>query len=451
MGRIPRAKRRTRRGWRWRRGDTGRWVWKLLVSWRLVGAAELILRSPSYAFGRGKLVLPPPVAYQIRSVGTTSQANKAGAIFRNGCTYPGWVATNGDVGISKYVHSTGVSTSFTLAASFEADIHDNAALMFTPDGHILAAWSAHNAIGILYYRVSTNVEDISAWGTTQSISVQSANAYQQWDYLSTPGRYYMRYRAGDYSQKVRSTTDLSTWDTERTWVSNGIQRPYTMSMSNGTNRIDFVFTSGHPDETVSSMYHAYMLVDAAGVETWFKSDGTSITGPATPANATLIYDGTTNEAWVTAVTYGADGFLRVLFTKYIVTGSDHRHCFTRWTGSAWTTAVEITPTGGQLYSAQPWSDPQCTFDAQHPDAVYLGKLVSSNIELQEWATTDSGATWSKVRDITTASGTTGGHLIHSFTPMSPAGHDGRAAVTWCRGWVDNYVADYATEIMAIGR
>lgn len=367
------------------------------------------------------------------------------AVFRNGATYIGWVNSAGTCGISKLVHSTGSVTHFSLSATaMENDDHNNTAIQFLPDGRILALYCKHNDTAGLRYRISTNPEDISDWGSEALLgAVTLPVTYSNPHYLNAVGKTYVWYRSGEGGGIGPKPTncrafDGTTWDAERTWITNTNARPYLKSVNNGIDRIDFVFTNGHPRDTPCSVYHCYMQLDA-GVEKFYKTDGTLIgTGPVTPADATLIYDGSSIDGWVWDITYGHDGHPRVLFARFPTT-TDHRYMYARWTGSVWTAPVEITSGGTYLYLAEAnYSGGMC-FDTQNPDVVYLSKQVGSYWEVQEWSTPDGGLTWAKARDITSAS------TVRNCRPYSPRNHDGRCAVLFWRGTYSTYI-NYNTAI-----
>lgn len=377
---------------------------------------------------------PTNPAFELVANGTQTLYSQPLSAFAGGKTFVGWVNASGDVGVTAYDHASGTATSFTLSSAFEANAHNNGTVLVRQDGRLVCCWSKHNeSPGTVHYRVSTSPLDISAWGAEQTFSVSTDNTYNLQAYLSTPNRYYVCFRAAAAGSRVRSTQDWVTWDTERTWVQNGTERPYVVWRSNGIDRIDVFFSSGHPNEVVSSLYHAYVLVDAVGAEIWYKSDGTLIgAGPVTPGNATLVYEGSTYDGWNSDILVGRDGFPRVLFQQYRDVGVDHRHMYSRLTDAGWTTPVEVCAAGGYLYATQVWSDGQACFDAQNPDVVYASVTVAGKKRLQEWRTDDHGASWRFVRTLNT-------DTDHSdFTPSSPEGHDGRAAVVWNYGSYINY-------------
>lgn len=366
------------------------------------------------------------------------------AVFRNGATYIGWVNSAGTCGISKLVHSTGVVTSFALSATgLEIDDHNNTAVHFLPDGRIMALYCKHNDTSGMRYRISTYPEDISAWSAEVLLgALTKPVSYSNPHYLSATEKTYLHYRSGlggssTNPMNVRAF-DGASWDAERTWITQNDERPYIKSVSNGVDRIDFLLTNCHPNEGQAKVYHCYMQLDGS-VEKLYKSDGTLIgTGPVTPADCTLIYDGSTVDAWIWDIAYGHDGHPRVLFSRFPST-TDHRYMFTRWTGATWTAPVEIAAGGTYLYAAEPYYSGGLCFDAQNADVVYLSMQVGSYWEVQEWRTPDSGLTWAKARDITTAS------TVRNCRPYSPRNHDGRCAVLFWRGTYTNYTT-YSTAI-----
>lgn len=402
--------------------------------------------SAPYSPVAGGRVAPwlPPVTARVNGFGT--QQSTPAVAYRNGATYMGWVANNGIIGVTKYVHETGVSSSFTLWSTGDENAHNSATVTFLADGRLVCFYSQHPDPVGLRYRISTNPEDITAWGDQQTLDVYvdvNGTAYNVPFQLSNSGKTYVVYRAGDWSQKMRATSDFVTFDAERTVVSNGSQRPYIACYSNGVDRVDFFFNSGNPLQITTSLYHAYMLVDTSGVETWFASDGTAITAPATPSNATLVYTGASNaRAWNWDIVRLDNGHIWALWTKFIAE-SDHRVMFSKWDGVAWSN-IEITPNGG-VTDTQEYSDGKACFDGNNPNIVYLCSSVgAANSELQAWWTPDDGATWAKVADITKNSGK------QQSTPRSPRGHDGHAAVLCYSGAVSHY-ASYNTDIIFSGR
>lgn len=367
------------------------------------------------------------------------------AVYRNGAVYIGWVNSSGTSGISKHVIATGVTTSFNLSSvGLQTDDHNNTAIQFLSDGRIMAIYGRHNDSAGMRYRISTNAEDISAWSPEVVLPVTLPYTYSNPHFLSTTGKIYCHYRSGEGGwgtnpMKVRAF-DGSTWDTEREWIVQTGERPYIKACNNGVDRIDFLLTNCHPNEGASSIYHCYMQLDS-GVEKFYRSDGTLISnGPVTPAECTLLYDGTAVDAWVWEIAYGSDGHPRAVFARFPTT-TDHRYMFSRWTGSEWTAPTEITTGGTYLYSGEVNYSGGIAFEENNPNVVYLSKQVGSAWEVQEWATQDSGATWAKVCDVTAGSGSG----IKNCRPYSPKGHPWNRATLFWSGTYTTYT-NYHTAI-----
>lgn len=368
------------------------------------------------------------------------------AIYASGKTFIGWISADGSVGISSYAHASKTVSSFVLHAALQVDDHDQPSILILPDGRIACFYCKHNTENIMRYRISDSAHDISSFGAEASFASTWGNpTYANPRYLSDNGKTYLHFRGwgaqADGICRSVSTTDFATWGSEASWFVQSGQRPYVKSITNNVDRIDFLLTNAHPNEAVSSVYHCYMQLDS-GVEKFYKTDGTYIgTDTIAPSSCSLIHNGAGSRGWVWDIAYGADGHPRVLFSRFQST-TDHRYMFSRWTGSAWTAEVEITPAGGPLYSAETYYSGGICFDAADPDTVYLSAKVGSFFEIQQWETTDSGAGWAKTRDITSASS------IKNARPVSPQNHNGELPLLWWAGTYTSYT-NYSTDIMGL--
>jgi hypothetical protein len=360
------------------------------------------------------------------------------AVTYNGATYLAWTSKNGSCGISKYVHATKVRSYFILSAALEVDDHNNPSIYIRSDGRILVVYGKHNDDQGRRFCISTNPEDITAWSAEGFVGAENESAYNNLNYLSGNGRLYMHFRgwnSGTYypHYMAHSDNEGTNWDTPIKIFDQAASRPYVKSISNNVDRMDFYLTQSHPTETISNLYHCMAKLDA-GTLKFYKSDGTTELTLPISVNASLdkIYDsGGTVAGWQWDAKYDSNGYPRVLFVKLIST-SDIRYMFTRWTGSAWTTPVEITGAGAVIAAGTQYAPGIC-FSADDIDEVILGVESGGKSEMQAWATTDDGATWSKSRDITTASGAG----IDNMRPVVPR----NATVVKSIWWQGTYTAD----------
>lgn len=124
-------------------------------------------------------------------------------------------------------------------------------------------------------------------------------------------------------------------------------------------------------------------------------------------------------------------------------GTSIEYWHARWNGSTWSTA-KITDDGAGLYAGEQYYHGGLCFDAQNPAHVYLSAPIGGVRQIQEWRTTDNGATWARYRNVTT--GGSAGNPLRA-RPISPKGHNGEVPVLWWQGTYTSYT-DYATSIQA---
>jgi hypothetical protein len=191
----------------------------------------------------------------------------------------------------------------------------------------------------------------------------------------------------------RSTDGGETWATQIRLLDGAASgRPYLKAAKNGTTRIDFAVTDGHPDSvTTNSIRHFYYEAGA-----FYESDGTALGSPpySTLTDLTTVYDGTTSRAWIHDIKIGSDGHPRVVFAVFVST-SDHRYYYGRWTGSAWATA-QICTAGGFLYAAEPYYSGGVCIDGDDANIVYASRGVGGGRwAMYKYVTADGGSTFTE--------------------------------------------------------
>jgi len=119
-------------------------------------------------------------------------------------TFVGWVSGRGDIQVASYDHDSGVRAIATLAARFQVDDHAAPSLLVLPDGHLLVFWSAH-AGKAMFYRRSSQPEEVSAWGPERTIPTNTAGT---WGYTypnpvqlsAEGGRIWLLWRGGNFNR-----------------------------------------------------------------------------------------------------------------------------------------------------------------------------------------------------------------------------------------------------------
>ena len=366
-------------------------------------------------------------------------------------TYVGY-NSGGDMMVAKIDHATLAVTEGTVNAGFNTDDHSVPALVQRSDG-VLMAWYSRIGDTVPRYRVAGAARSVASWGATQWPTVPSyLVTYTNPRYLPTTDKLLIFARGHvDSDTRVHMYCATSNWGTSwGPWVeflkppSGQTGRPYLVMRQDG-DRLHLLISTRSPAQAgACSTYHLYAeWHEGDGALRYYGTDGTRITAalPFAPSDATLIYDGTTVKGWNWDIAVDADGNPHALFMKYVTSG-EIRMFTSRWNGSAWTTPVDII--GGNVGDALIPTDSFYTggawFDSADPDALYLSRKVSGVWELAKFRTTDSGATWTKVLDLTT--GTTS--PIKNFRPFVPAGRVDGLAVFWPQGTYDDYYTHSCT-------
>jgi hypothetical protein len=317
-------------------------------------------------------------------------------------TYVGWMTRNGDVTISSYNQVDGTKVVFALHPAFQIDDHDAPSILVRSDGRLLSFYDAHGGKN-LYYRISTNPEDVSAWGPEQRVGTNTPGPYgytysNPFQLSGEQGKIYLFWRGGNYEPTLATSTDGGqTWASATTVINVPNQRPYVKYASNGTDTIHVAFTDGSPNEfTANSIHYAYYRGG-----TFYRANGTPITSmsalPFTPAQADLVYDAAKAgaRAWVWDVATDSVGNPIIVYATF-PSSTNHIYRYARWTGTAWVNYT-ITPAGGYIDgTSQPYYSGGLELDHANPSVVYLSRQINGIHEIEKWTTADHGASWTSV-------------------------------------------------------
>jgi hypothetical protein len=386
----------------------------------------------------GDVVAAPATAVEADFVanGGWTWYNDERAIAANGFTFVTYNAGGGNSGnqlAARYRHSDGQITTGTITTAGSLDDHVCPGLIRLPSG-TLVAFYCQNPDTFVRYRFSTSADSVTAWGAVQTTPNTPFNTvYVNPRYLPTSGRVILFSRCIIDSSTRRhyfnvSADNAATWGS---WVeymrpaSNGI--PYLIAEQTG-DRIYLLMSDTHPVSGQSSIYCGYCEW-VSGELRFYDMAGTQLTLPFNTTSLTLVYSGSSVRSWNWDIKIDGDGRPRILFSRYPNNnGTDIRMMFTRWDGSAFTTPVDIrgSSVGTSLYAGEAFYTGGACFDGNDLNAVYLSAEVATGVyEMQKWRTSDNGATWAKVRDLST--GTSGQDNIR---PVSPPGHSANDAVYW---------------------
>ena len=380
------------------------------------------------------------------------------AVYHDGKLYAGWMTSNGSVQVGVFdPRGGGAPTVVTLAERFEVDDHDDPSLLFLPDGRLAVFYALH-AAGDLHLRLAGHPGGLREWTPDRTLGFDPGGSPRGVTYsnpmllASEANAFYVFWRGTDYKPTFAVSTDLgATWSGPRTLIrrvgSSDDVRPYVKYWNDRRERIDFLFTDGHPrNEPANSVY---FLRYERGAFT--KADGTRVGTvadlPFDPAQCDRIYDGATaGRAWIWDLAEDREGRPVAVYTR-LPTERDHRYHYARWDGSRWFDREIVaagrwfprTPVGEE--EPEPHYSGGGALDHRDPGTVYLSRPVNGVFEIERWSTPDGGEHWS-------SAAVTSGSQTDNVRPVVAANAPpGMPDLLWmqCVGGYVHYT-DYRTAI-----
>ena len=441
----------------------------------------------------GDPVVTPPLpgnAVEIAPDGAWTWFNDERSIVHGGSLFSGYVKSDGNYGISRYDLSSGEKfhTVISTAASRQQDDHNNPSITVLPDGRLLALYSKHIG-GSQFYQRTSLVALPSAnadWGPEIVRPTPAANTYANTYRLAGEGNaLYNFHRCINFNPTLTISTDSGeTWGPSRQFMGtgSGSTRPYPRYCSNGTDRIDLIYTDGHPRDVENSVYHLYYRDGGL-----YKTDGTLIDNLANipldhdageRGNVVYSFSNTawgpgdgpddwipTGRGWTWDVHYGKGGSPVCVFQvqRDNVTGSGWNndriyYYYARWTGTEWQRRF-IAHAGRPLYSAEDDYGGGMCLDPEDPRIVYISTNAANPFALGDIAdvplgsneryeifrgfTADGGLTftWTPVTENSTAD---------NLRPVVPPAHGRSELLVWFHGTYTSYTSYSASVLARIG-
>jgi len=411
-------------------------------------------------------------------------------VLANGRHLIGYVKSDGNVAATSFdpVTATGSEMILSGTGAVQFDDHNNPS--FTPlgDGRIFTAYSRHDPDKFWFHRSSTSADPrVSAdfGAQTQGPTMPRGNSYSNAFRLSAENRIYHFSRSINYNPTLTTSTDEGqTWITPVQFIRTGTGslRPYVRYASNHTDRIDAIYTDGHPRDVTNSLYH--LVISGGSVQ---RSDGSLVRsisqlpvlhdapdlerGSAiyTYSAAAWGVDQGPNDwipfgrAWSWDIHRGTDDQPVAVFTVRVadVTGIGWNHYriyyyYARWDGTQWRKSF-IAHAGRPLYSAEPDYAGGICIDPADPRVVYLSTNAASpfalgsitsvplaaneRYEIYRGFTTDGGLsfTWEAVTQNSAAD---------NLRPVVPENHGRDRTLLWFNGTYTSYT-NYSTRVLGL--
>ncbi|MCH7227082.1 putative Ig domain-containing protein [Haloferula sp. A504] len=419
--------------------------------------------------------------FQLAPDGVWTWFNDERSIWHLGKLYTGYVKQNGKVGISRFDPATLATTHTELSGFTQVDDHNNPSITVLPDNRLMVVYSLHG--GSAYRRLSTVTEPASIGDWGPEISTYGTSYANTYRLTGESDRIYHFSRAINWDPTLTISDDNGATFGPQIHVidrGGGSDRPYPKYTSNGTDRIDLIYTDGHPRNDNNSIYHLHYQGG-----NFRASDGSIIKSFAdlpldhdSGERGTQVYtysaaawgpeegpdDWIPNgRGWTWDICYGADGHPVCAFQVQVdnVTGSGWNHdriyyYYARWTGTEWQRRF-VAHGGRGLYSSEDDYGGGMAIDPDNPNVIYistnaadpfnLGDLnnvplaTDDRYEIWQGTTTDGGLTfsWQPV---------TVGSTSDNLRPIVPENHGYDRSVVWFRGTYTSYT-NYDTEVVGI--
>lgn len=356
----------------------------------------------------------------------------------NGTTYIAYVDPAGNARVASYKHTSGVvAISPPIVTGLFDNWHATPAILVRSSDHKIVI--AVPAVSHFYVAISTNAEDVSAWGAASDIAATlgSADPYVFASLFQLSGesaKIYLVYATEGSTHYLcfsTSTDGGSTWAAQTQLFSTGTTAFSICGVSNsdGTNRIDFLVSDGQAGTDASaSLYHFYYTGGS-----YYKSDGILISHafPLPPSSLTKVFDGATNglvRAPNCIITNGGSPVATWAAFNSGGSGFNENYWYGIFNGGSWT--VNKIADSGSLEEIPGTAEGCVCPDILSPDIVYVSKKVSGVWQMFKYETPDSGATWTSTQLTTDASQ---GGLDGNVKPYPPVNAVAALRVIWLCG------------------
>ncbi|MEK7780450.1 MAG: BNR-4 repeat-containing protein [Verrucomicrobiota bacterium] len=412
--------------------------------------------------------------------------NDPRALFYNVKLYFGYVrAGDSKTALSSFDLTTGQTSNLWNSGFTQLDDHNNPGLLAKQDGRLLAVYARHISDQYFSYRTSGSTNPFAPSGWNAEINIPNSGAgmtYANPFQLSAEsGKIYNFCRNQNFNPTIFTSTDGGTnWSAPQLFIqagSGGTVRPYLKYSSDYTQRVDFLYTDGHPRDIANSLYHLYYQGGA-----FYKTDGALVKNYASlpilhdsGERGSVIYQYNaadqadpnewipTGRAWCWETAYQSNGAPVCVFTvqrdNIAPNGSltDRiYYYYARWTGSAWQKRF-IAHAGRPLYNAEDDYAGGICVDPVEPNVIYISSnaqdpfnlsdttnvtlRASERYELWRGVTGEGGLSfsWSQI---------TSNSVVDNLRPYIPRRNGGERCVLWFRGNYATYTS-YSCSIVGL--
>ena len=320
--------------------------------------------------------------------------------------------------ISFFDHTAGEwAWPVAIGENPDGDAHRNPTLLIDEEGYLYMFWGAHGHESLVHR--SARPHDISEWEERAHLEPGGGASYPQ-PWILREGEIFVSYRKAPGWRARISSDGAKSWSEPIDIAAFGVDpesRGATEFAIYGSTvgdegpvprKVHFAWSrlgGGSPEEIESKhlwgrRYNLYYTYSDDGGHTWRRSDGGVYDHPVEEAEAELLHDSGTRGVWIKDIQVDPAGNPMILFLEGEV---ETYH-------SIWKVA-RVTPIGWQIVDV---TESDHMYDAGalmifgEGDIRIWGPTAPSQPhedggEIEEWSSSDGGATWERTRRLTEGS------------------------------------------------
>lgn len=337
------------------------------------------------------------------------------AIYIDNKMFGGFVDKEGSIWAFSYDPTTQEKQQCKLMDKLDYDDHANPSVMALPDKRIAIFFSAHGGTknSPIYYAVSKNPADISAWNKLQEVDPKMEGnlgvCYSNPFMLSDENnKTYVFFRGRNFKPNFITTNDFKNWSDPVTLVVNDSiygkgGRPYMKAASNNKNKIFFAFTDAHPRDRATNSIYFMMYKDGklCGADGRVISDKIQ---PVSPSMTDKVYDATKtfDKAWIWDIAFDKEENPVLVYARFSQIDGAHSYWYARWNGTKWENHL-ITKAGPWFqrndYNNKSNIERENNYsggvylDHNNPSVLYTSRPINNVFEIEKWTFTDGKDKW----------------------------------------------------------
>jgi hypothetical protein len=316
-----------------------------------------------------------------------------------------------EIVLSSYDPADGAVRPIDLSteASVYKDDHDHPAITVLPDSTLYLAYSRHGGDRGFFYRRSIVPIPESLEQLTEERKLEwpqgGSSCYNNLYYLAEEKRLYRFTRWLQWKPTWQASEDLGeTWTDPEIVIMNSPGRPYVHYASNNRDRIDMIYSDGHPRNKTNSIYHifyqsgAFCTSDGALLK---KADDLPIQNDEQPGTAVYGYSEKPwgegegihdwipgGRAWVWDLEYDRSGNPVCVFSVRVsgpegepLLGGRIYYYYAWWTPQKGWQKRCIAKAGNPLYESENDFAGGICLDPKNPSIVYFSSNAAKPFDL----------------------------------------------------------------------